>query len=187
MSSKLIIKNIKTGQEFEFPLLSQEVRIGRANENNELVLNDEKISRWHAVLRKNKNSYTLTDLHSVNHTLVNDQQITEQKLRNSDIIGVGSYRLTFINEVTPTVMLQQTKLGNTILLRAPTEILSQLAPASLGSNVSVKSSPEILLREINRLKKRSEILSHIYELDKLLNSVFLLQDIYDKLGEMVFR
>src|SRR5262249_33262715 len=136
---------------------------------------------------QNKDSYTLVDLHSVNHTLLNDRQVTEQKLRNGDVISVGSYRLTFVHEVTPTVNLQQMKLGNTILLRAPTEILSQLAPASLGSNVSVKSSPEILLREINRLKKRSEILSHIYELDKLLNSVFLLQDIYDKLGEMVFR
>jgi adenylate cyclase len=187
MSSKLLVKNTKTGQEFEFPILAQEVRMGRANENNELVLNDDKVSRWHAVLRQNKDSYTLVDLNSVNHTLVNDRQISEQKLRNGDVIGVGGYRLTFVHEVTPTINLQQMKLGNTILLRAPTEILSQLAPASFKSDVSVKSSPEVLLREINRLKKRSEILSHIYELDKMLNSVFLLQDIFAKLCDVVFR
>ena len=142
MSSKLLVKNTKTGQEFEFPILAQEVRMGRANENNELVLNDDKVSRWHAVLRQNKDSYTL----------VNDRQISEQKLRNGDVIGVGGYRLTFVHEATPTINLQQMKLGNTILLRAPTEILSQLAPASFKSDVSVKSSPEVLLREINRLK-----------------------------------
>ncbi len=187
MASKLLVKNAKTGQEFEYPLLTEEVRLGRANENNELVLNDEKISRWHAVLRQNKDGYMVADLNSVNHTLVNERKITEQKLRNGDVIGLGNYRLTFVHEKPPTVMLQQTKLGQTLLLRAPTEILKQLAPASLASNVSVRSAPDVLLKEVNRLKKRSEILSHIYELGKLLNSVFLLQDIFEKLGEVVFQ
>src|SRR5947208_4876249 len=116
MPSKLLIKNTKTGQEFEYPLLSNEVRMGRANENNELVLNDEKVSRWHATLRQSGKTYTLTDLRSANHTLINEQKITEQKLSDGDIISIGSYRLTFVNEVTPTVMLQQTTLGNTMLL-----------------------------------------------------------------------
>ncbi len=187
MPTKLLIKNTTTGQEFEYPLVSNEVRIGRDVESNDLVLNNEKVSRRHAVLRKSGSSYTLIDLQSANHTMINEQVVAEEELTDDDIIAIGVFRLTFVNVVTPTVMLQQTKLGNTMLLRAPTEVLSQLAPDAALAAVSVKSSPEVLVQEISRLKKRSEILTHIYELSTLLNGVFALNDIFSKLSEMVFR
>jgi adenylate cyclase len=182
-----MIKNTATEQEFEYPLLANEIRIGRSPEDNELVLNNEKVSRRHAALRRSGKTYTLTDLQSANHTMVNERVITEQELTDGDEIAIGSYRISFINEFAPTVMLQQTALGATMMLRAPTEFLSQLAPASLAADISINSSPEVLVKEINRLRKRSEILSHIYELDKMLNAVFSLDDIFSKVAEVVFR
>src|SRR5690242_14726566 len=101
MPARLMIKNIATEQEFEYPLLANEIRIGRSPEDNELVLNNEKVSRRHAALRRNGKTYTLTDLQSANHTMVNERVITEQELNDGDEIAIGSFRLTFINEFAP--------------------------------------------------------------------------------------
>ena len=80
MPARLMIKNIATEQEFEYPLLANEIRIGRSPEDNELVLNNEKVSRRHAALRRSGKTYTVTDLQSANHTMVNEKVVTEQEV-----------------------------------------------------------------------------------------------------------
>lgn len=58
-----------------YPLEQGEVRIGR-DVNNEVVINDAEVSRKHARITVQGNTYVLEDLGSTNGTFVNGQRLT---------------------------------------------------------------------------------------------------------------
>jgi adenylate cyclase len=186
MSSKLMVTNLASGREYTFDLARAETHIGRAVENNDLILNDEKISRWHALLRRVGNAYLLIDLNSANGTFVNGKQIKEHLLEDKDTISIGSYNLFYYQEAVSSIQVQDIKIGGTIVMRAPSEYLSSLT-GPLLSDVSELNTKDELLKELTALKKKAETLVYLYELNRLLNSVFSLQDIFEKLSEMIFR
>ena len=73
------------------------VKIGKAADNN-LVINDPQVSRYHALLTQEDNGdLMLEDLGSTNGTFVNDIQIVKKKVLVSDKITLGP---TYILSVT---------------------------------------------------------------------------------------
>ena len=62
--------------------------LGRDLEN-EVVLDDPAASRRHAQIEFVDGAYVLTDLGSINGTLVNTKRVTSQKLADGDRIVVG--------------------------------------------------------------------------------------------------
>ena len=62
--------------------------LGRDLEN-EVVLDDPAASRRHAEIEFKEGAYVLTDLGSINGTLVNDHRVTKQRLAHGDRIVVG--------------------------------------------------------------------------------------------------
>ncbi len=72
----------------------QTVRIGRATDND-LVVADLSVSRYHSELRRTDRGYMIVDLSSHNGTFVNGQRITQAPITENDIISVGpaSFRL----------------------------------------------------------------------------------------------
>jgi len=83
-----------------FILDSNEYVLGRSPENN-IVLVDDLVSRQHASIKKNVNSYQVMDLGSANGVFVNGQKIYEPfKLTSGDLIEVGSsvFRFVVINK-----------------------------------------------------------------------------------------
>ncbi len=77
-----------------FPLESDEIKIGRL-QTNDIVLPDPNVSRVHAKIEKRNESFFILDLNSTNGTYLNEKRITEARLRDGDIIRVGSTRLLF--------------------------------------------------------------------------------------------
>ncbi len=75
-------------------LNKQEIYIGRGA-SCEVVLNDKKSSRKHAVIRKLGPYFTVKDLGSVNGIYVNGLKITEQELSGDDWIGIGDTQFQF--------------------------------------------------------------------------------------------
>ncbi len=75
--------------------------IGRGLESD-LVLSDSRVSRKHAKIIKEGSQYVIYDLKSGNGTLVNDVQILQKPLKNSDIITVGTVKLEFSDHVDTT-------------------------------------------------------------------------------------
>lgn len=186
MPAKLHGKNQKTGYEFDYTLALEETRLGRARENNDLVLNDEKVSRWHAVLRRQDRAHLLVDLDSANGTFVNGQKVRQHLLEDGDAIAIGAHTFSYAREAVPSVQIQQTMLGNTLLLRNPSDFLSTLSGASF-SQVNRESSSAELLDEIGFLRKKAATLAHLYEFNRQLSSVFSVEDILEKLSETIFR
>jgi hypothetical protein len=68
--------------------------IGRGLDND-LVLDDQRVSRQHAELRYRRRRFVLTDLNSTNGTSVNGRRITSKELTDGDRISLGGFELTF--------------------------------------------------------------------------------------------
>jgi pSer/pThr/pTyr-binding forkhead associated (FHA) protein len=72
-----------------------EMSIGRAP-NNDIVFQESKVSRFHAIAKMEGNSFILTDNESSNGTFVNGEKITQPvELYPGDRINIGSYELEF--------------------------------------------------------------------------------------------
>lgn len=76
------------------PLDSTSMTIGRGL-NNDIILEDARVSRNHAQLRYKSRRFWLTDLGSTNGTFVNGEPVTERALRDGDVISLGGLELTF--------------------------------------------------------------------------------------------
>ncbi len=88
------------GQIFNFPISKDKVSIGRSNDND-LILADNTVSRYHTEIQKRKNDYILADLGSYNGTKLNGKSIQKVFLKHGDKIQIGSSKLTFLIMETP--------------------------------------------------------------------------------------
>ena len=76
------------------------IRIGRAVDND-LQLDDPRVSRYHAVIERIGARYRIRDLRSHNGTFVNGERVDARRelfLAEGDVINIGGARLNFIPE-----------------------------------------------------------------------------------------
>ena len=102
MADLVEFKDGKTG--LRFLLAETAVTIGR-RKNNTIVIDDELISKDHAVIEKEKLGdgnelyrYTIRDLGSTNGTYVNDERIESASLWNGDLIRMGMSFFLFVDQ-----------------------------------------------------------------------------------------
>src|SRR5215216_2782727 len=77
-----------------YPLVEAVINIGRMLDND-LVIDDPRVSRHHAQLRAVKGHFVLSDLNSTAGIFVNARRITETILYPHDSISLGGVLLTF--------------------------------------------------------------------------------------------
>lgn len=70
------------------------ISIGRTNEND-IVLENRGVSRKHAMIEFNNNAAVIIDNESLNGTFVNNRKISEEVLRDEDVITIGKYSLVY--------------------------------------------------------------------------------------------
>ena len=188
MSAKLIITNSDTGRTQNFELTGDVTRIGRAFDVNDVVLEDAQVSRQHAMIKRTGQNLSLIDPGSANGTFINGHRIREHLLRDGDLFVIGRYALQFSHQIAAAVSVKydEKKIGNTVLLRAPSELGAVIPKMDQGSSTTDPGSKS-LLEYIEVLRKKAETLSRIYELNQMLGSDFSQEDIFKKVSEMVFR
>ncbi len=76
------------------PIATTTVTIGRGLDND-IILEDTRVSRKHAQLRYRQRRFWLIDLGSTNGTFVNGERIAERALRDGDIVSLGGLELVF--------------------------------------------------------------------------------------------
>ena len=64
----------------------------------DIQINDQGVSKEHAIILTVGNDQILEDMGSTNGTLVNGHAVKRQILQNGDVIEVGRYRLKFVNQ-----------------------------------------------------------------------------------------
>lgn len=79
----------------QYPITHWETSIGRSN-SCDIVLNFETVSRFHAVLTKQKKGWVLTDTFSRTGTYINGKKISEPTvIQSGDKVIFGGTSLTF--------------------------------------------------------------------------------------------
>jgi uncharacterized OB-fold protein len=69
-------------------VLKERISIGK-QENSDIVIKRDFISRSHALLLYENHQFILSDLHSTNHTYVNGEMISKKVLKDNDVIKFG--------------------------------------------------------------------------------------------------
>ncbi len=91
----IIIEGVKV-----FPLHASVINIGRRMDN-QLVIDDPRISRNHAQLRAIKGRFVLFDLNSTGGTFVNGQRASQTVLYPGDVISLAGVALIFGQDNPP--------------------------------------------------------------------------------------
>ena len=116
--------NSDSTNSLEIPIyVGQTLKIGRSSEND-IVLNDTKVSRFHSVLFVSKTASILTDLSSLNGSFVNNIRISQPtEVYENDKIMVGdtvfqlkvveqdSTDITFNSSMTQVAELKEERIG----------------------------------------------------------------------------
>jgi serine phosphatase RsbU (regulator of sigma subunit) len=93
---------------FRFEFSSSSVRIGRSSEND-LVLKDPAVSRFHAMVECRSDGPHVVDLGSRSGTFVNTRRIQDPNpIMEGDTIHIGRTKLTFGTWSAPSVQLDET-------------------------------------------------------------------------------
>ena len=80
-----------------YPITKPVTHIGRKPEND-LVIQEISVSRFHAQIRVSNGNFTLIDLNSHNGTMVNKKNIEETVLKPGMIIHFGEVMVVFVKE-----------------------------------------------------------------------------------------
>ena len=184
--------------------------IGRAKENN-VVLNDRRVSRKHAFIDSNGAGFRIVDgyvengqlLRSVNHVFVNGGIQLEHQLKGGDVIAIGESKLEFRfvqpfvepeeddapkTVITAPATFEKTKSVNFDDLPLGHTQVQMSVNEIIGrrSNMSLESAvatPE----ELKDLRRKAKILELLFEMSKTLGTVFELEEIFEKATDLIFR
>ncbi len=189
--------------------------LGRAKEND-IVLNDRRVSRKHAQINTDDNGYTIIDgcvengrlVRSVNRVYINGFPQFEKLLIRGDVITIGESTLEFVQFADPVpsekarhslaedpitlaeeyggdgatqeVNYDDAPLGHTQVLISANEIIGR------QSHLSIESAM-ITPEEIKDLRRKAKMLDLLYEMTKMLGTVFDLREIFEKATDLIFR
>jgi len=92
----LLVVQKGPGAGSRFLLDADVVNAGRHPES-EIFLDDVTVSRQHAAFRRDGDSFTVSDAGSLNGTYVNRDRIETVRLKDSDEVQIGKYRLVFFS------------------------------------------------------------------------------------------
>jgi pSer/pThr/pTyr-binding forkhead associated (FHA) protein/outer membrane protein assembly factor BamB len=87
---------VKKGEEtiLEHEIGTLPVKIGR-KADNDIVLEERNVSRYHAQIIMKEEQYFLEDLKSTGGTVLNGEPVVEKDIHTGDIIEIGNYQLHF--------------------------------------------------------------------------------------------
>jgi len=97
-----------------YVLTDDKMTIGR-DDSNDIVLQDENVSRFHAEVRVDGASVSLVDKGSTNGSRVNDQEITTQTLESGDLLHIGSFILKYLRSEDPESLYHEEIYRMTII------------------------------------------------------------------------
>ena len=94
--AKLLFKNGSDTAE-KVDVGSDEITIGRQI-GNVIVLQDDKVSRFHAIVERKRGLIGVRDLGSRNGTLVNGERVKATQLKHGDVLQIGRISLKFVGD-----------------------------------------------------------------------------------------
>ncbi len=138
------------------------VTIG-AMEDNDLVVSDDTVSRYHCKIVQEDNAYLLVDLGSTNGTFINRVRIREGYLKPGCTIGLGTTEVKFhsAEERVEIVPSRKERLGGLVgrhvKMRELYAVLEKIAPTATTVVIEGETGTgkEVVAQTIHQLSPRS--------------------------------
>jgi DNA-binding NtrC family response regulator len=151
------------GQAKEYTFDKEAVTIG-AMEDNDVVVLEDTVSRYHAKIVQEENGYILVDNNSTNGTFVNKVRVREAFLRPGCVIHLGQAELRFqaSDEEVPIVPATREQcgdiIGKHIKMREIFNIIEKIAPT--GATVIIEgetgTGKDVVARSIHKISPRKD-------------------------------
>jgi pSer/pThr/pTyr-binding forkhead associated (FHA) protein len=132
------------------------VTIGRTPDND-IVLDNRGVSRRHAIIEFGDNQAVLIDNESLNGTFINARKVTEEVLKDNDIIAIAKYSMIFHQEAHKDNELFGGMDGTMVLETKKQKEL--IAKDKLSKKLTTESGCSMLLGE-HEAEKDSFPLAH---------------------------
>ncbi len=147
-------------QEWTFD--KEEIRIG-SMDDNDVVLGDDTVSRYHCRITQEDNGYVLVDQRSTNGTFINKVRIREAFLKPGSIVSVGQSQLRFNAreeevEIVPSRADRCAGLiGGNARMREIYSIIEKIAPTATTVVIDGETGTgkEVVAQAIHSLSPRS--------------------------------
>jgi DNA-binding NtrC family response regulator len=157
---KLLVEREGGDQEFIFD--QPEIRVG-AMDDNDVVVDDDTVSRYHCRIYQDDNAYLIQDLGSTNGTFVNRVRIKEAYLKPGCTITVGKGNVRFHNldeRVTIEPVMRDKYgdiVGQSTRMREIFTILEKIAPTNATIVIEGESGTgkEVVASTIHSTSRRS--------------------------------
>ena len=133
-------------------------------EDNDIVLDDETVSRGHCRIVQEDHGYVALDLQSTNGTFVNGVRIREAFLAPGQILGIGNAQIRFqpVDEQIAVRPSPSEKFGSivgrSVEMREIFGILEKIAPTSATVVIEGETGTgkEVVARTIHEMSKRAD-------------------------------
>ncbi len=194
-----LVLSLGEPDEKAYPLRAPNVTIGRA-EDQTICIPHRSLSRSHARIEQQENSFFITDLQSKNGTFVNGQRVQRREIRHGDTITLGDldllFRTTSFASLEKTVLAAEPRAVRP-LVRAPITKLARRpdGDAHGDTHARVRARLRILIEVAKLLpasddtdtllRKVLELLFQILEVDR--GAVLLLDQATNKFVPRVIK
>lgn len=157
----IVLKGPERGT--EHVVAGEVIRIGKA-EDNDLVLTDETVSRYHFEIVRDGKGYLLRDLQSTNGTFLDCAEIREAYIRAGSVIAAGAAELKFSPFEERIEILPSSKnelgpmVGSSLQLREIFGLIERIAPtdATVLIEGETGTGKDMIARTLHQLSKRRE-------------------------------
>src|SRR5579859_5339889 len=153
-----IIISAPDGKRGMFELTKPLVTIGRGAAND-LVLPDNSVSRFHAVIKCQDGQTYIADRNSTNGVVIDGTRITgEQQLHHNDVARLGSYELRFEEVRDSGILIKSADI--------PPTLNDVLRGGSRREDVAARYAGQIpaeLSEHIKRLDRENHLLTMLYD------------------------
>ncbi len=147
----------------------EKVTIGR-NPQNDIVLTDSTISRFHAEIIKRDDSYYIHDLESAHGSYVNDVRVEDElPINQDDIIRMGETEIVFKLDVPAGVSPAEEPISTQPPKAPPSDRLGESIAFTMS--IDTKESKGLEGKHLEMVSKIADATMSVFDLEELLGKL----------------
>lgn len=178
----LRLRYVVNGEERANPLSGGRIRLGRGSDND-VVLSDVSVSRYHAEILREGEGWSVHDLKSTNGVEVNGVPVEKATLHPGDLLGVGAFELRVESEEPPAPRPKPVSvepeggsllgLGNATIIRPLADFAAAYGLTGPAPSVPAAATDEqaYVLRMFGFLTRLARMLTIADSVDDVLSRV----------------
>jgi len=153
----------------------------------DIIINDPKLSRIHAEIVREGNTFIFYDKESLNGSFINNDRVTRQILIPGDTIKIGDTALSVVGDALITNVDWQ-KSDPMITTKMPLDQLTSQIQAVVSSPGAVaEERPEVTTERRLQTARLIKNLETVYQVGNAINSIQTVDEILDQIAEMLLN